>query len=74
MAKKTIREIILSVKAGKTKSISTDKIDVDGYRQDAYRISKKAKEEGVAVPGDKPLYTISVNKRIGKMFIINNMK
>ncbi len=72
MAKKTIREVILSVKAGKTKSISTDKIDIDGYRQDAYRISKKAKDGGIIVPEGKPLYTISVNKRIGKMFIINN--
>lgn len=50
MAKKTIREIILSVKAGKTKSISTDKIDVDGYRQDAYRISKKQKKRVLSFP------------------------
>lgn len=70
----TIRETILKVKPGKQKIIPLSEIgDVMGYRQEANRISKKLKEEGVVVPNGKPAYTISKNKYTNSMYIINNM-
>lgn len=72
MAKKTIKEIIQSVKPGKVKSISLNGIEVDGFRAEATRLNNKAREEGIVIPNDKSHYTISVNKRAGCLFIINN--
>lgn len=74
MAKKTIKEIIQSVRPGKVKSMSLDGIDVNGFRQEATRLNQKTREEGVIVPDGKPHYTISVSKRAGCLFIINNMR
>ena len=74
MAKKTIREVIQSVKPGKIKSLSLNGIEVDGFRAEATRLSNRAREEGIVIPNDKPLYTISVNERVGCLFIINNRK
>lgn len=72
MAKKTIKEIIQSVKPGKTKSVSLNGVEVEGFRQEAVRLNKDAREKGVVIPEGKPYYTISVNKRAKCLFIINN--
>ena len=72
MAKKTIKEIIQSVKPGKVKSISLEGIEIDGFRQEATRLNQKTREKGIVIPDGKPHYTISVSKRTGCLFIINN--
>ena len=48
MAKKTIREVIQSVKPGKIKSLSLNGIEVDGFRAEATRLSNRAREEGLS--------------------------
>lgn len=70
----TIRETILEVKPGDIKTLPLEKVDITGYRCEALRINNELRKEGVRVPDDKPPYTISRNKRVNLMYIINNMK
>lgn len=70
---KTIKEIILSVKKGKTKHIPiTQNMNVTGYRQEAVRLNEKARIEHKAKEG-QTAYTVSVTKKAGYLTLINNL-
>ncbi|MCC8134564.1 MAG: hypothetical protein LIP06_10860 [Tannerellaceae bacterium] len=69
----TIRETILSVLPDAPLAIDGLEHET-GYRQEATRLNKEARLTGERIPGDKPKYTISKNKHLRKLFIINNQQ
>lgn len=68
----TIRETILKVKPGRIRSLPLQGIDPAGFRQEAVRLNREARLRGQIAPEGKPLYSISVNKKAGFLYIINN--
>ena len=67
----TIRKIILNTPPGSPQELS----DIDrerGFRQEACRLNREARLLGETLPEGKPKYTITTNRRMKKLYIINN--
>lgn len=72
MGKKTIREVIKEVPYGEPQSIPLSEIEIEGYRAEAARLNKESRDSGETDIGN-PHYSISVNKRVGLLYVINNL-
>lgn len=65
----------MKVGPGAPESIPLSEVsDVMGYRSEALRINNELREKGVRTKEGKPPYSISSNRRVGYLYIINNIE